>query len=90
MNIYWLFHSDITTPYSVARRWLCGVVSRTEARSFLSLTQPALFIFCLRPTLAWDVRRAAILRSYHTKNAQHPWIFIHSSYHYINRIHRLV
>jgi len=60
------------------RRWICGVVSRTEAKSFSLLMQPSLFIFCLRPRLAWAVRRAAILRRYYTKTHSTSPVNLHS------------
>jgi len=44
INIHWLF---ILWP--LARSRICSVVSGTEAKSFTSLMQPSLFIFCLRP-----------------------------------------
>jgi len=58
---------DCFICHSVARRWICGVVSRTEAKSVSLLMQTSLFIFCLHPPLAWAVRRAASLRRYYTK-----------------------
>jgi len=43
---------DCFICHSVARRWICGVVSRTEAKLFSLLMQPSLFIFCICPPLA--------------------------------------
>jgi len=43
---------DCFICHSVARRWICCVVSRTEAKSFSLIMQPSLFIFSLRPPLA--------------------------------------
>jgi len=60
---------SFTIRHSVARRWICGVVSRTEleTKSFSLLTQPSLFIFCLRLPLAWPGLSGASLRRYHAK-----------------------
>jgi len=81
------------TPYSVARKGICGVVSRTEAKSFALLTQPSLFIFCLRPIARrWSGSQANCNPpKLSHKNAQYIAVSLHSLvYHNIIRIYRLV
>jgi len=42
------FHSPYAIPWPEPRRWMRRRY-HTEAKSFSLLTQPSLFIFCLRP-----------------------------------------
>jgi len=65
----------------------------TEAKSFSLLTQPSVFIFCLRPLARrWPgpsgkLQATGVITQ--KRIVHRPWIFIHS-YHYIIGIYRLV
>jgi len=71
--------------HSVARRWICGVVSHTEAVIFVANATFSIYILPSpnRPPLAWAIRRAASLRRYHTKTHSTSPMNLHSLIPYL-------
>jgi len=67
------------SPYAIP--WPDGESAASlvaQKQSFLLLTHPSLFIFCLRPPLAWAVRWTASLQRYHTKRRSTTPMKLHS------------